>query len=96
MFVGNALSPAKVVSVTVIDLALKAARVVVPDYQLSLAIGKRPERAAGGQAHRVADRYPLRRGPRRRKRVMARIDDSCEREANNTADSRPILDRPSA
>ncbi|MFT4044564.1 MAG: transcription termination factor NusA [Gordonia sp. (in: high G+C Gram-positive bacteria)] len=44
-FVGNALSPAKVVSVTVIDLAAKAARVVVPDYQLSLAIGKEGQNA---------------------------------------------------
>jgi N utilization substance protein A len=39
-FVGNALSPAQVVSVTVVDAAMKAARVVVPDFQLSLAIGK--------------------------------------------------------
>ncbi|EUA76376.1 nusA-like KH domain protein [Mycobacterium xenopi 4042] len=39
-FVANALSPAKVVSVTVIDQAARAARVVVPDFQLSLAIGK--------------------------------------------------------
>ncbi len=31
VFVGNALSPSKVVSVTVVDLAAKAARVVVPD-----------------------------------------------------------------
>ena len=44
-FVGNALSPAKVISVTVIDEAAKAARVVVPDYQLSLAIGKEGQNA---------------------------------------------------
>ncbi|MGC4932637.1 transcription termination factor NusA [Gordonia sp. DT30] len=44
-FVGNALSPAKVVSVEVVDLAAKAARVVVPDYQLSLAIGKEGQNA---------------------------------------------------
>ncbi|ANY23273.1 MULTISPECIES: transcription termination factor NusA [Gordonia] len=44
-FVGNALSPAKVVSVTVVDAELKAARVVVPDYQLSLAIGKEGQNA---------------------------------------------------
>ena len=41
MFVANALSPAKVLSVTVVDEAQKAARVIVPDYQLSLAIGRR-------------------------------------------------------
>ncbi|GAA13190.1 MULTISPECIES: transcription termination factor NusA [Gordonia] len=45
VFVGNALSPAKVVSVTVVDEAAKAARVVVPDYQLSLAIGKEGQNA---------------------------------------------------
>lgn len=39
-FVANALSPAKVVSVSVIDQTARAARVVVPDFQLSLAIGK--------------------------------------------------------
>ena len=45
VFVGNALSPAKVVSVEVVDAAQKAARVVVPDYQLSLAIGKEGQNA---------------------------------------------------
>jgi len=39
-FVGQALSPAKFQSVTVVDESLRAARVVVPDYQLSLAIGR--------------------------------------------------------
>ena len=49
-FVGNALSPAQVTSVTVVDAAGKAARVVVPDFQLSLAIGKE------GQNARLANR----------------------------------------
>ena len=44
-FVGNALSPARALSVTVVDLAARAARVVVPDYQLSLAIGKEGQNA---------------------------------------------------
>ncbi|MGI8817036.1 MAG: transcription termination factor NusA [Pseudonocardia sp.] len=44
-FVGNALSPAKVVSVTVLDARTKTARVVVPDFQLSLAIGKEGQNA---------------------------------------------------
>jgi N utilization substance protein A len=44
-FVANALSPAKVVSVSVIDQAGRAARVVVPDFQLSLAIGKEGQNA---------------------------------------------------
>ncbi|MBD0322912.1 MAG: transcription termination/antitermination protein NusA [Aldersonia sp.] len=44
-FVGNALSPSKVVSVTIVDPEAKAARVVVPDFQLSLAIGKEGQNA---------------------------------------------------
>jgi transcription termination/antitermination protein NusA len=44
-FVANALSPAKVVSVSVIDQTGRAARVVVPDFQLSLAIGKEGQNA---------------------------------------------------
>jgi transcription termination/antitermination protein NusA len=44
-FVGNALSPAQVSSVTVVDAAAKAARVVVPDFQLSLAIGREGQNA---------------------------------------------------
>ena len=42
---GNALSPSKVVSVEVVDLRARSARVVVPDYQLSLAIGKEGQNA---------------------------------------------------
>ena len=44
-FVGNALSPARAQSVTVVDPVAKAARVVVADYQLSLAIGKEGQNA---------------------------------------------------
>ncbi|MFC6885371.1 transcription termination factor NusA [Actinomadura yumaensis] len=44
-FVGNALSPARVSSVEVIDLDARVARVIVPDYQLSLAIGKEGQNA---------------------------------------------------
>ena len=39
------LSPSKVVSVTVVDAATRSARVVVPDFQLSLAIGKEGQNA---------------------------------------------------
>ena len=39
-FVAHALSPAKVASVTIVDETTRSAKVVVPDYQLSLAIGK--------------------------------------------------------
>jgi len=44
-FVANALSPAKVSSSYVIDAATKAVRALVPDYQLSLAIGKEGQNA---------------------------------------------------
>ncbi|BDZ43918.1 transcription termination/antitermination protein NusA [Paraoerskovia sediminicola] len=44
-FVAHALSPAKVTSVTVVDRDARSARVVVPDYQLSLAIGKEGQNA---------------------------------------------------
>ncbi|NYI46829.1 N utilization substance protein A [Nocardioides aromaticivorans] len=43
--VAHALSPAQVQSVTVVDAAAKSARVVVPDFQLSLAIGKEGQNA---------------------------------------------------
>src|SRR3954471_1507672 len=43
--VANALSPARVSSVEVVDLAARSARVVVPDFQLSLAIGKEGQNA---------------------------------------------------
>ncbi|MFT8396281.1 transcription termination factor NusA [Propionibacterium sp.] len=39
-FVANSLSPAKTVQVKVVDPATRSARVIVPDYQLSLAIGR--------------------------------------------------------
>lgn len=44
-FVGAALSPARVSSVEVVDADARAARVIVPDYQLSLAIGKEGQNA---------------------------------------------------
>ena len=43
--VAHALSPAQVSSVTVVDADTKSARVVVPDFQLSLAIGKEGQNA---------------------------------------------------
>jgi len=45
VFVASALSPAKVSSAFVIDQATKAVRALVPDYQLSLAIGKEGQNA---------------------------------------------------
>jgi transcription termination/antitermination protein NusA len=44
-FIGHALSPSRVNSVTIVDATAKAARVIVPDFQLSLAIGKEGQNA---------------------------------------------------
>ena len=44
-FVANALSPARVSSAFIIDKSTKAVRALVPDYQLSLAIGKEGQNA---------------------------------------------------
>ncbi len=44
-FVANALSPAKVTEAFVINQDTKAVRALVPDYQLSLAIGKEGQNA---------------------------------------------------
>ncbi|MFL6136183.1 MAG: transcription termination factor NusA [Frankiaceae bacterium] len=49
-YVANALSPAEVVRVDIVDPQARAARVIVPDYKLSLAIGKE------GQNARLANR----------------------------------------
>ncbi len=43
--VAQALSPARVQSVQIVDLAARSARVIVPDYQLSLAIGREGQNA---------------------------------------------------
>src|SRR5690349_3053713 len=43
--VAHALSPARVNSVEIVDLEARSARVVVPDFQLSLAIGKEGQNA---------------------------------------------------
>jgi len=49
-FVAHALAPAKVTSVSIVDESTRSAKVIVPDYQLSLAIGK------DGQNARLAAR----------------------------------------
>jgi len=50
VYVANALAPAKVISSEIVDPEIKSVKVVVPDYQLSLAIGK------DGQNARLAAR----------------------------------------
>jgi N utilization substance protein A len=44
-FIAAALSPARVQAVQIVDERARSARVVVPDYQLSLAIGKEGQNA---------------------------------------------------
>ena len=62
-FVGHALSPAKVTSVTVWDENLRAARVVVPDYQLSLPSVGRARMPGSQPVDGLAHRHPLRHSP---------------------------------
>lgn len=44
-FLASALSPSHVSQVHIVDAAARAARIIVPDYQLSLAIGKEGQNA---------------------------------------------------
>jgi N utilization substance protein A len=44
-FLAQALQPARVSHVEIVDLEARAARITVPDYQLSLAIGKEGQNA---------------------------------------------------
>ena len=44
-FLAQALQPARVTHVEIVDAEARSARVVVPDYQLSLAIGKEGQNA---------------------------------------------------
>ena len=75
-FVGHALSPARVSSVEVVDAEARSARVVVPDYQLSLAIGRE------GQNARLAARLTG-------WRIDIRPDTPTDRPAGQGADAAP-------
>jgi transcription termination/antitermination protein NusA len=44
-FLAEALQPAKVSAVEIVDPVARSARIVVPDYQLSLAIGREGQNA---------------------------------------------------
>jgi N utilization substance protein A len=44
-FLAQALQPARVSSVEIVDVEARAARIIVPDYQLSLAIGREGQNA---------------------------------------------------
>jgi transcription termination/antitermination protein NusA len=71
-FVSSALSPARVSSVTVVDADMRAARAIVPDYQLSLAIGKE------GQNARLAAKLTG-------WRIDIRSDEAADADAGGTA-----------
>jgi N utilization substance protein A len=43
--IAHALSPARVTAVHIVDPVARSARVIVPDYQLSLAIGREGQNA---------------------------------------------------
>ena len=79
-FVGNALSPANALSVEVVDATARAARVIVPDFQLSLAIGKE------GQNARLAARLTG-------WRIDIRSDEATEGAAGATGPSAPVAPR---
>ncbi|MGW7538792.1 transcription termination factor NusA [Amycolatopsis sp. NPDC054798] len=89
-FVGNALSPAKVVSVRVVDERAKTARVVVPDFQLSLAIGKE------GQNARLAARLTGWRIDIRSDAAPAEPAASGESEQDHAGQARPAAATGSA
>ncbi|MFB9925866.1 transcription termination factor NusA [Amycolatopsis halotolerans] len=89
-FVGNALSPAKVVSVRVVDERAKTARVVVPDFQLSLAIGKE------GQNARLAARLTGWRIDIRSDAAPAEPADPTEGEQDHAGQARPAAATGSA
>ena len=73
-FISAALSPARVLSVEVVDSESRSARVVVPDYQLSLAIGK------DGQNARLAARLTG-------WRIDIRSDAAAQAESAQAADA---------
>jgi N utilization substance protein A len=80
-FVANALSPARVSRVHVVDAAAREAQVIVPDYQLSLAIGKE------GQNARLAARLTGWRIDIRSDAVPA--DDGAGDEGTSPSGTRP-------
>jgi N utilization substance protein A len=100
-FVANALSPARVLRVNVIDAQARVAQVIVPDYQLSLAIGKE------GQNARLAARLtgwkidiqpdtPRDPGGAGRPAPAAREPAAREQAASGPAAGEPVTQEPAA
>ena len=80
-FIAQALSPAEVISVEVVDPVARAARVIVPDYQLSLAIGRE------GQNARLAARLTG-------WRIDIRGDSPASQDAPASRDTHPTRKAP--
>ena len=80
-FVGHALSPARVSQVRILDEVNRVAQVIVPDYQLSLAIGKE------GQNVRLAARLTT-------WRIDIQPDNQVGGEQDRTAATPPPARRP--
>jgi N utilization substance protein A len=82
-FVANALSPARVLRVNVVDAQARVAQVIVPDYQLSLAIGKE------GQNARLAARLTG-------WKIDIQPDRPADPAGRSSADAPPAAREPSA
>ena len=87
-FLAEALQPAKVTAVQVVDPTMRAARVIVPDYQLSLAIGRE------GQNARLAARLTGWRIDIRPDTSQAEAPDSVP--ASQGAPAAPVTPSPEA
>ncbi len=90
-FVANALSPARVSRVVIVDAQARVAQVIVPDYQLSLAIGKEGQNAR--LAHRLTG-WKIDIRPDTEEAGEARdTEDAGEAAAGNTAGERRVVPR---
>ena len=97
-FVANALSPAKVKEVR-IDQREKTALVIVPDYQLSLAIGKEGQNArlaARLTGWRVDIKSESQFAQEQARRAAPQAEPAPEAEAAPSAEAAPEAEAPSA
>jgi N utilization substance protein A len=85
--IAHALSPARVTGVMIVDPVARAARVIVPDYQLSLAIGRE------GQNARLAARLTGWRIDIRSDTALPPAADADRRPDVRPAPAEPAADR---
>jgi N utilization substance protein A len=88
-FVANALSPARVNRVHVVDATAREAQVIVPDYQLSLAIGKE------GQNARLAARLTGWRIDIRSDAAVPSVSETASETVSETIPEAPDASDPS-